>query len=35
MKAVEAAREVPGVEGVLVIKNDKMAAWGDMELVPI
>lgn len=35
MKAIEAAREVPGVEGVLVIKGDKMAAWGDIELVPI
>lgn len=35
MKAIEAAQDIPGVEGVLVIKGDKMAAWGDIELVPI
>jgi len=35
MKAIKAAQEVPGVEGILVIKGDKMAAWGDIELVSI
>ncbi|MGE5391653.1 MAG: UPF0280 family protein [Deltaproteobacteria bacterium] len=35
MKAIEAAREVPGVQGVLVIKAGKLAAWGDIELIPI
>ena len=34
-KAVETAQDIPGVTGVLAIKNDTMAAWGAMELVPI
>jgi hypothetical protein len=35
MKAVDFAREIPGVTGVLAIKGDKMAAWGQMEIVPL
>lgn len=35
MKAIEAAQNIPGVEGILVIKGDRMAAWGEIELVPI
>lgn len=35
MKAVETAQDIPGVTGVLAIKNDTMAAWGAVELVPI
>jgi ApbE superfamily uncharacterized protein (UPF0280 family) len=34
-KAVETAQDIPGVTGVLAIKNETMAAWGAMELVPI
>ena len=34
-KAIETAQDIPGVTGVLAIKNDTMAAWGAMELVPI
>jgi len=33
--ALQAAQGIPGVTGVLAIKNDTMAAWGDLELVPI
>ncbi|MEA1960181.1 MAG: UPF0280 family protein [Bacillota bacterium] len=35
MKAVEYARVIPGVKGVLAIKEDKLAAWGDIELISI
>jgi ApbE superfamily uncharacterized protein (UPF0280 family) len=35
MKAVDFARDIPGVTGVLAIKGDKMAAWGQMEIVPL
>jgi hypothetical protein len=35
LKAVQAAQEVTGVQGILVIKDDKIAAWGDIEIVPI
>lgn len=35
MKAIEAVRNIPGIEGILAIKADKMAAWGDIEIVPI
>lgn len=34
-KALQAAQNIPGVTGVLAIKNDTMAAWGALELVPI
>ncbi|NLV16087.1 MAG: UPF0280 family protein [Syntrophomonadaceae bacterium] len=33
--AVEYAREIPGVTGVLAIKNDQLAAWGDIELMAL
>lgn len=35
IKAIEVSQDIPGVEGILVIKGEKMAAWGDIELVPI
>ncbi|MGB4303278.1 MAG: UPF0280 family protein, partial [Syntrophomonadaceae bacterium] len=35
MKAAEVAQDIPGVTGVLAIKNDTMSAWGAVELVPI
>ena len=34
-KAVEWAMTVPGVEGVLALKGDTIAALGDLELVPL
>jgi len=34
-QALQAAQDIPGVTGILVIKNDTMAAWGALELVPI
>ncbi|HWP95824.1 MAG TPA: UPF0280 family protein [Syntrophomonadaceae bacterium] len=35
VKAIDSIKEIPGIKGVLIIKQDKLAAWGDMELVPI
>ena len=35
MAAVDYAQSVTGVTGILVIKEDQMAAWGDIELVPV
>lgn len=35
MKAIDVAKNIAGITGVLAIKNDKMAAWGAIELVPI
>lgn len=33
MKAVQFAQNINGVSGILAIKDDKMAAWGDIEIV--
>lgn len=33
--AIELARAVPGITGAVVIKGDKMAAWGSVDLVPL
>lgn len=33
--ALEFAKSVPGVDGVLLIKDDKMAAWGTVKLLPV
>lgn len=35
MTAVDYAQSIAGVTGILVIKDDQMVAWGDIELVPI
>jgi len=35
MKAIDFARNITGVTGVLAIKGDQMAAWGQMEIVPL
>lgn len=35
LKAVEFVQQIKGITGILVIKDDKMAAWGQMEIVPI
>jgi ApbE superfamily uncharacterized protein (UPF0280 family) len=34
-EAIGFARNIKGVEGVLLIKDDKMAAWGEIELVSL
>ncbi len=33
--AIEYARDIKGVTGILAIKEDQMAAWGDIELIPL
>jgi ApbE superfamily uncharacterized protein (UPF0280 family) len=33
-KGIEAVSSIKGVSGVLIIKDDKMGAWGDIKLVP-
>ncbi|MGE5416454.1 MAG: UPF0280 family protein [Acidobacteriota bacterium] len=35
MLAIEYASIIKGVSGVLVIKEDKMAAWGNIEIAPV
>lgn len=35
MKAIEFANNIKGITGVLAIKDDKMAAWGKIEIVPL
>lgn len=35
MKAVEFAYNIKGIGGVLAIKDDKMAAWGKIEIIPL
>ena len=34
-KSVAFAKTIKGVTGILAIKNSQMAAWGDIELVPL
>ncbi|MGI6453015.1 MAG: UPF0280 family protein [Syntrophomonadaceae bacterium] len=34
-KAIAYARRISGVTGIMAIKRDKMAVWGEMEIVPI
>lgn len=31
-RALEFARQIPGIEGVLIIQEDRLAAWGDIQL---
>jgi ApbE superfamily uncharacterized protein (UPF0280 family) len=33
MKAVQFVQNINDVSGILAIKDDKMAAWGDIEIV--
>ncbi len=33
--AIEFARKIKGVRGILLIKDDKMAVWGSVEIAPI
>jgi len=35
MKAVDYAKNIKGVSGIIVIKNEKMAAWGEIEILPL
>lgn len=35
IKAVEYVKNIKGITGILVIKNEKMAVWGDIEIVPL
>lgn len=34
-KGIETARKIPGVLGAVAIKDDKMAAWGDVDIIPL
>jgi len=34
-KAIAAAKELPRIDGVLIIKDDALGAWGDMHLVSL
>lgn len=34
-KAADFARTIPGIDGAVIIKNDRMAAWGEIDLVPV
>ncbi|MBS4023362.1 MAG: UPF0280 family protein [Dethiobacter sp.] len=34
-KALDFARSIVGVEGVLLIKDDKLAVWGNIKLAPV
>jgi len=34
-KGIEIARKIPGVLGAVAIKDDKMAAWGDVDIIPL
>jgi ApbE superfamily uncharacterized protein (UPF0280 family) len=33
-KAIDFAKSIPEIRGVLLIKDDKMAAWGEIEVAP-
>lgn len=35
VKAIDYARNIDGISGIIIIKDDKMAAWGEMEILPI
>lgn len=35
MKAVEYVQNIAGITGILAIIEDKLAAWGNMEIIPI
>ncbi len=34
-KGIEIARKIPGILGAVAIKDDKMAAWGDVDIIPL
>ncbi len=35
MLAIEYVKKIPGVSGILTVKDDKLGAWGNIELVPV
>jgi len=35
MRAVEYVKTIKGITGILAIKDDRMAAWGNIEIVPV
>jgi len=35
MQAVDYVQRIPGITGILAIKGDKLAAWGNIEIVAI
>lgn len=35
MRAVDYVQDISGITGILAIKNDRMAAWGNIEIVPV
>jgi hypothetical protein len=35
LRAVEYVKTIKGITGILAIKDDRMAAWGNIEIVPI
>jgi ApbE superfamily uncharacterized protein (UPF0280 family) len=34
-KPIDYVRNIEGITGILAIKNDKLAAWGKIEIVPL
>ena len=34
-KAIAYGRQIDGVEGLVIILDDQIALWGDLELVPL
>lgn len=34
-KAISFVKRIPNIDGVLIIKDDKMAVWGNIEITPI
>ncbi|MBC7074716.1 MAG: UPF0280 family protein [Syntrophomonadaceae bacterium] len=35
LKAIDYVKNIPGISGILIIKNNKMALWGEIEIIPI
>ncbi len=31
--AIDSGKKIPGIQGIVIIKNDSIGAWGDIELV--
>lgn len=34
-KTLDIAKQLPGLHGVVIVHNDKLGVWGDIELVPL
>ncbi|HBK54091.1 MAG TPA: hypothetical protein DDZ44_09160, partial [Syntrophomonas wolfei] len=35
IKAIDYAKAIQGVSGILLIQGDSMAAWGKIEIIPL